>query len=154
MDELLIEEIRIFNIDMVKFAHVLFTKTIDCEKVFSFFNHPVKLQNYPTLNSLQEVISFSYCYDLTDIRDSKWFAVVLRNLDTDCEVEKIQNFCKGFVGESSVFYALPPEIIYDSACTLVVLDDLDSAEKLCSAINLQQIRGIFTGKILKVKFFI
>jgi hypothetical protein len=146
-----IDEIRIFNIDSIYYGVVFFSKKSDCENVYSFFNHPQKLANCPTKNSNDELITFSYCYDLTDLKDSKWYAVVLRNLDTYCEVEKIITFCQSFIGESSVFYALEPQSLYDSTCSIVIVDDLDSAEKLCSAINLKEFKGIFSGKIIKVK---
>ena len=146
-----IDEIRIFIIDSISYGVVFFSKNSDCENVYSFFNHPQKLQNCPTKNSNEELISFSYCYDLTDLKGSKWFAVVLRNLDTLCEAEKITAFCQSLIGSSTVFYALEPQSLYDSVCSIVILDDLDSAEKLCSAIKLKEIKGIFSGKIIKVK---
>ena len=130
----------------------MFTDKEECNLVMNFFNNPEKLKNTPTLNSQGEIISFSFCYDLTDLKDSKWFAVVLRNLDAVCETEKIEDYCSSF--NEGVLYALAPITIYDSTCSIVVMDSLDNAEKLCVKINQSKIKGIFTGKILKVIFIL
>ena len=98
-----------------------------------------------------EVITISYCFDLTDMKNSKWYAVVLRNLGS---LNFIEFHHDVFANARGISYVLPPKLIYDSICSIVVMDDLDNAEKLCALISEKKIVDNFDGKTLKVILFI
>lgn len=143
-----IDEIRIFQITVTTYACIFFNKKEECEKVYNFFNHPVKLREHPTQNANKENVEFSYCYDLSDLKNSGWYAVILRNLDITCSREIIEKFCLSF--NKGVLYALAPVEINLSLCSIVVMQTLDDAEKLCILLNSKDPREISNGRKIKV----
>jgi hypothetical protein len=148
-----INEIRIFNLFEIYFAFISFSKKEDCDKIYNFFNDANKLEKYLTLNSNGCQIGISYCYDLTDLKNSEWYAVVLRNLDPKYTKEQIENFCKNL--NHGVEYALHPCKIFNSYCSIVVMNDLDNAEKLTIILNSKEIREASNNDIkIKVKLLI
>lgn len=77
-----------------------------------------------------------YCYDLTDYKESLWYGVVLRNLDENCNKDRLKEFCQ--IITSGVLYTTTPEKVMNSICSIVVTYDLDDAEKICVFINNQK----------------
>lgn len=90
-----------------------------------------------------------YCYDLTDMKNSLWYAIVLRNFPTNLQAMQITQFCKNLY--SGVLYALPTKEIYNQNCAVVVLNDCEEAESLCSQLNNKEYSK---GYILKVNLFL
>jgi hypothetical protein len=174
-----VQVIRIFSSAKIKYAYVSFNKISDCIFVFNLLINKSNTSNLITseerkidkkmcvVNSASSVRSFSsyglsdnisqghsqnvfYCYDLTDCKKSYWYAVVLRNLDVNCNTEKIKEFC-GMITKG-VLYCTKPEKVLDSICAIVVIEDLDDAEKLCIYINNQDRLGSTKETRLKVNF--
>ncbi len=144
------EDIRVLTVDNHKFAFIQFGKKEECQMLYNYFNHPEKILKYPSLNSKREVMKFSYFYNLTDLKDSKWYGVILRDLDKLCDRDKIATFCES-MGEG-VVDVLDPVYIKDCLATIVIMNDLDFAERLCTSINQSEIKGLFSGRLLKVNF--
>ena len=110
-----------------------FYSKLICELIYNFLNNKTKQNFYPLRNSEQEAINVLYCYDLTDLKNSLWYAIVLRNFPTNLQAMQITQFCKNLY--SGVLYALPTKEIYNQNCAVIVLNDCDEAESLCSQLN-------------------
>ncbi len=91
-------------------------------------------------------------YDITDKKKSNWYAVIIRNLDQVDEFEKIKYFIESLV-PGGCEYVLDPLNWNENLSTVAVMKDLEDAEKLCIAINSNEIRSVFTGRKVKVKIF-
>ena len=115
---------------------VKFKKFSDIEKIQNFFNHPYKKKSNPTKNSSGEVIEVLLAYELIELTLSNYFAVILRNLPHNCSQEEVKSFCDGRV--TGVLYALHPQKIKNSVCSVVVFRDLDDAENLCISLKKDQ----------------
>jgi len=174
-----IQVIRVFSSARIKYAYISFNTISECRFVFNLLSNKsnsVNLinsqerkidKNVIVSNAASSVRSFSsyglsdngsqahsqdvfYCYDLTDCKKSYWYAVVLRNLDGNCNTEKVKEFC-GMITKG-VLYCTKPEKVLDSYCTIVVLEDLDDAEKLCIYVNNKERLSNTKEKKLKVNF--
>jgi hypothetical protein len=88
-----------------------------------------------------------WAFDKTDLKDSKWYAVILRNVPPLCNVDVIRNQCS-LRGEK-VLYVVSPVLIKSQYCSIVVMDDINDCEKICFALNNKEISR---NKILKVNF--
>jgi hypothetical protein len=118
--------------------------------MYSFFTDYIKSADDILLSSSNgEPAEIMYCYFISDLKNSEWYAVALRNLDFNCSKEKIKDFCS--IITPGVLYVLQPKIIFESLCTIVVTQELDDAEKICVYINTREIKDIFSGRRLKVK---
>ncbi len=84
-------------------------------------------------NSDQEKINVFYCYDITDLKNSLWSAIILRNLPSNLQALQITQFCQNI--NKNVLYSLPTKEILNQNCTIVILDDCDEAERLCYNLN-------------------
>lgn len=129
------------------YGFVVFGDKAHCEKVFSYFNDPFKLQNCPTKNSNGIDIGISYGYDICDLKDSKWFSVVFRNLPLYWSQDILDNLCRNYIGADSIYYSLPMTNINDMVCSVVVISDLDSAEKLCIILNKKELENGYRVKV-------
>ena len=110
---------------------VLFSKLSDAEQVYNFFNFSLKKN--PSKNSNGDLLEVQWGYDLLDLKDSGWFGVVLRNVPPKCTEENVKNQCSK-QGEV-VLYALTPTQIKNQFCSIVVMETLEDAEKLCLNLN-------------------
>ncbi len=134
-----------------------FYSKLICELVFNFLNNKTKQKFYPLRNSEQEPIKVMYAYDLTDLKNSLWYAIVLRNFPTNLQAMQITQFCKNLY--PGVLYALPTKEIYNQNCAVVVLNDCEEAESLCSKLNNKEYCAGYTLKVIsfqclfKMKFF-
>lgn len=174
-----IQVIRVFSSARIKYAYISFNTISECRFVFNLLSkksNSVNLinsqegkidKNVIVSNAASSVRSFSsyglsdkgsqghsqdvfYCYDLTDCKKSYWYAVVLRNLDQNCNIEKVKEFC-GMITKG-VLYCTKPEKVLDSICAIVVMEDLDDAEKICIYVNNQERLSNTKEKRLKVNF--
>jgi hypothetical protein len=87
----------------------------------------------------------NWAYDKLDLKNSGWYGVILRNVPPKCTSENIQNQCSAR-GER-VSYAIKPHQIRNQFCSIVVLENLEDAEKLCISLNQKEIAK---NKFLKV----
>lgn len=127
-------------------AHVIFNDKSHCDIVYSYFNDLHKKIECPTKNSKGEVIEINYGYDIRDLPDSKWVAVVMRNLPGYATKEIVQNLCESAVNNATNYVA-SVGVIRDTCCAVVVVNDIEIAEKLCIVLHKKQIEG---GYVLKV----
>ena len=141
-----IGEIIIYKNEIKTYCFIKFYSKFICELIHNFFNEKFILNNFPLKNSENSLININYCYDLTDLKNSLWYSIILRNLPNDLEAHNITQLCKNFY--PGILYTLPPKEIYGQKCTIVVLDDCDEAEKLCFNLNNKEINF---GFFLKVK---
>ena len=143
-----IEEIRILRKNNKNTGFVLFNNLSDCEAIFTFFNGNQRKKPNPTKNSRGELIEVNWAYDKLDLKNSGWYGVILRNVPPKCTSENIQNQCAAR-GEK-VLYAIKPLQIRSQFCSIVVLENLEDAEKLCMSLNQKEIAK---NKFLKVNIF-
>ena len=98
-----------------------------CEEIYNYYNESGNSSNV------------SYCYDVTDKKESQWYAIVIRNIPraiSDCELEQILNE-KCINGK--ILYTIPSENIGLSRCSIAVVDNLELAERLCVELNKKQV---------------
>jgi hypothetical protein len=112
-------------------------KTDEAERIYNYFNHPYKKKHSPTKNQHGEEISVYYAYDLLELTNSAWYAVILRNIPATATIDNIKQFCSAHT--TAVQYIINPIQIKNSMCTLAILTDLDEAEKLCKALNKKEL---------------
>ena len=103
------------------------------ETIFNFFHNPIK-KYIPTLNSKNEKMEILASFNLLELTKSNWYGIILRNLPKNCTSESIYNFCDGYI-KDGINYCLNPIIVDEISCSLVVCKSLESAEKLCSILN-------------------
>lgn len=122
-----------FTKDDVTCALVKFPCLSHCDKVHSYFNDPFKKIHKPLRNKMNNIVEFLYAYDTSDLKDSQWYAVVFRNLPHDFTKKQIEQQCRQII--DTIKYSTTPKKVCDSLCAVVVVKDLDSAEKLCLYYN-------------------
>lgn len=128
------------------FAFVKFYSKLICELIYNFLNNSTKQKFFPLRNSEQEIIKVLYSYDLTDFKNSLWFAIVLRNFPSSLNSLQITQFCEKIY--SGIIYTLPTKEIYNQNCAVVVLDDCDEAEKLSFRLNNKEYCNGYTLKVI------
>ena len=144
-----IEEIRVFVVDSVKHAFVVFSNESDCLRIHEFYNQPDRYEKEICFNSFGDLMEFNYCYDAKEIKNSKWFGVVVRNLVTFNDLESVFQTNLPDLRDK-LYYYLEPKYVLGSLCTIVVFEDLDNAEKFCCFINESGYTDKFEGNKLKV----
>ena len=140
-----IKSINIFEWSKKKCAWIHIEKFSICESIANFFYNPIK-KKYPSKNSKGEKIEIFLSYNLLEITKSNWYGVIIRNIPQNNTAETIKTYCENFV-KDSVKYCIPPSLIKD--CCIVVLNELENAEKLCLKLNNKEITK---KRKLKVNF--
>ena len=117
---------------------MFFNKTDEhiCKFIFRYYNDNAKLSN----------CSVKLCYDLTDLRNSKWYSIVIRNIPTLMNDEHLLEFLNSNVDSGKISYLLPSKNIGTSKCSIAVLDNIEIAERLCVKLN----KTVIDSKIIKV----
>jgi hypothetical protein len=83
-----------------------------------------------------------YCYDLTDKKDSKWYAIVIRNIPRTISDDQLLQVLRDNCTNGKVSYLLQSKNIGLSRCSVAVLDNLESAERLCVDYNKKDINNM------------
>lgn len=141
-------DIRIFNFKNIIFGIVLLLDIEQTKKIYSYFNHPQKVLNNPTKNCKGEKIEIKYAFDLLDMENSEWYGVVLRNIPEKCSHENLKNFLGNY--SKNINYILPSTKIKNSYCSIVALDSLEEAEKICKCVNKKEMGK---NRFIKVHIF-
>lgn len=74
-----------------------------------------------------------YCYDATDMSNSNWFCVVIRNIPYSRKDDFIDIYCKDFIDQ--IDHPISMIKISSVLCFGIVMNSLEAAEKLCKALN-------------------
>lgn len=83
-------------------------------------------------------MEFFYAFDLLDMKNSEWYGVVLRNIPEKCSHENLKNHLTNY--SKNINSLLPAMKIKSSYCTLVVLNSIEDAEKICIHLNKKEKR--------------
>ena len=134
------------NYKNISFALVLFLNYDHCKRVYSYFNHPIKKQNNPTKNNKGEKMDVFYAFDILDMENSEWYGVLLRNIPEKSSHESLKNHIMKYT--RNVNYISGVQKVKSSYCSLVVLDTLEDAEKLCKYWNK---KDMWKNKYIKVQ---
>lgn len=140
-----IGEIIIFSVNQKTRGFIKFYSKLICELIYKFLNNEFKSKMFPLKNSENQRMSIHYCYDLTDIKNSLWYGIVLRNLPKNMDNIQITEYCKKI--SPAVIYALTTKEIFEQICSILVLNDRDEAERLCYFLNNKELNF---GTFLKV----
>ena len=143
-----IKDITIIEWSKKRCAWVKIEKFNICESIANFFYYHIK-KKYPSKNSKGEKIEVFLSYNLLELTKSNWYGIIIRNIPQSNSADAIKNFCEKYVNKDSVKYCSPPVLIKNIYCCIVVLNELENAEKLC--INLNNFE-ISKKRKLKVNF--
>ncbi len=80
------------------------------------------------------------------MENSEWYGIILRNIPEKCSYENLKNFLRNY--SKHINYLLPATKIKNSYCSIVVLDTLEEAEKICKCINKKEMGK---NRFIKVK---
>ncbi len=97
---------------------------------------------YNYYNEGHSICNVRYCYDLTDMKNSEWFAIVMRNIPRSISDENLLEMLRNKCNSGKVTYLLQSKIIGLSRCSIAIIDNLESAERLCADFNKQDINNM------------
>jgi hypothetical protein len=129
-----IKDITIIEWSKKRCAWVKIEKFNICESIANFFYYHIK-KKYPSKNSKGEKIEVFLSYNLLELTKSNWYGIIIRNIPQSNSADAIKNFCEKYVNKDSVKYCSPPVLIKNIYCCIVVLNELENAEKLCIKLN-------------------
>lgn len=139
-----ISEIRMLNFNLS--ALVLFESASDALRCKSAINQ-MKLENFEN-NRFHEQIEAYWAYRITDLKNYSWYGVTLRAVPNQVTIEKLKNHCLHKLKSSSesyqnmqdklISFVHPLVKVKSYYCSLVVVNNLDTAEKLCVEICRKQ----------------
>lgn len=114
-----IEEAMIISFQSIAFGLIKFASIDMCKEAFDVLTTKTRF-------------NIKYAYDITDIKDSMWFGVIIRNLPIS-DVKQIEELCNKYLkkNKQQVKYVLSPKEIKGVICTIAIMNDLESAENLC-----------------------
>lgn len=146
-EKLAFRSVKILDWENKKCAWVKMQHFSQCEAIGNFFDHPIK-KIFPSKNSLGQTIEVYLAFDLLEVTMSNWYGVILRNLPSKCDTSSISDFCDSYA-KGGIKYCLEPAIIKDCNCCILVMNDIENAEKLCIDLNKNKV-GI--NKTMQVNF--
>lgn len=116
-----IRELRIVSINKQDFSLIKFDSIECCQDAFN------KISAYGT--------RVSYCYDGTDLFDSNWYSVVIRDVPTNFSIEEIKStYFHDF--EKQITRTIGPALVGGTNSCLFVTKSLEMAEKICYFTNI------------------
>lgn len=123
-----ITQICIFYKEEVRMGYVEFEDVSHARDVFSFLNSGSRV----SVNKSGKVMRILWCYNR--LHSETWVAVVLRNIPPcDANLKAIRRNCTKR-GEK-VKLVTPPASVKGQWCCLVVVQDVEDAEKICMRVN-------------------
>lgn len=147
-----VEEIRIVKFNLSTHAIVKFSNIFICKGVMNHLKNNENNYFRKNLNNFNKnsshTLDINYIYDITDLKNSEWYAIILRNLETAFhDINQIKEICEKI--HMSNYIILPPQKIFSSLCSLIVVEDLDIAENVCINLNKFSICFGFSSRKLK-----
>ena len=128
--------------------NVCISNTLDsayCEFTdFTFTDRIIKMHNN-SKSIRYNSMTMSYAIDIARTKQYQWAAIVIRNLPMCIKQSNILLRC-GDDGER-VKYVLPPMQVKRQNCTIVVMEDLEDAEKVCYRLNKNVVKKTFVLKV-------
>lgn len=112
-------EVRIFKHGDQSYVLAKFDKKTDCEKIYQWHK-----------KGSSEI---KYCYDGTDVPDSNWYCVVIRNIPVNAMRNFIEEKCSEF--RDNINQELGMMKISGIICFAVVMKSLESAQQMCLSLN-------------------
>eukprot|EP00826_Nyctotherus_ovalis_P058833 TRINITY_DN8127_c0_g1_i2.p2 TRINITY_DN8127_c0_g1~~TRINITY_DN8127_c0_g1_i2.p2 ORF type:complete len:225 (-),score=50.99 TRINITY_DN8127_c0_g1_i2:125-799(-) len=109
-------------------GYVEFEDVRHARDVFNFFNSGSRI----SVNKDGKAMKILWCYNR--LHSESWVAVVLRNIPpSDANLEAIRKNCTKH--SEKVKLITPPTSVKGRWCCLVVVEDIEDAEKICLRIN-------------------
>jgi hypothetical protein len=91
-------------------------------------------------NSHGKPIVVTWGFDRSLCPTSHWVCVILRNIPPDCQVETLYRNCTK--NGEKVKHITKPQLIRSQFCCLVIMQNIEDAEKLCKRLNNFQLTQI------------
>ena len=113
-------EIILFEEEHRRFALCKFENLYQCQYLYqNIFHSNERLAHY--------------CFDATDMNNSKWFSVVIRNIP----FANKKNFEEVYLSDfnDTIDHTFSAIVIRDSLCAMVVMKSIEAAERLCKVLN-------------------
>lgn len=113
-------EIILFEEENKKFALCKFENAYQCQYIYQNIFHCNK-------NLAQ------YCFDASDMNNSTWYPVVVRNIP----FANKNNFEEVYLNDfnDTIDHTFKVTLIRDSLCSMVVMKSIEAAERLCKVLN-------------------
>lgn len=134
-----LNEAVIMSFNSVNFCLTKFDSVDLCNTAFEALSSMTKL-------------NIKYAYDITDIKESMWFAVIIRNLPFK-DVDQIGKLCNQFLKKNKqmVKYIVSPKEIKGVICCIAIMNDLESAENLCRDFKFKTVKVNLHPKCCQIR---
>jgi hypothetical protein len=110
----------------MRIGYVEFEDVRNARDVYDFFNSGSRIP----INEHNQTITVSWCYNR--LYTEPWITIVLRNIPTN-DTKAIHKTCtrKG----ERVRYITQPILIKEQWCCMVIVEDIEDAERICLRVN-------------------